>query len=273
MKRILFVCTGEKLPTGAIAFLQSMQVQDPICLEALFFCPLDYDQLASVSHVPGVAPYLRLRDKEIDTVNNLKETFSRECQAHHMKCHVHENNERWDKALFIKESRFSDLVVLSGELFCDDGGIRQPNMFLEEALHAAECPVMVVPEKYVPAEHLVIAYDGSKDSLFAIKQFCYLFPQLTDLPTEMVYVKDEASDHIPDIELLKQFSRWHFDSMGFSKLHFNAAHYFTSWIGEKQSVMLITGSFGRSAFSYITRRSFAELAIREHAMPVFIAHT
>jgi len=273
MKRILFVCTGEKLPAGAVAFLQSIQDQEPICLEGLFFCPLDYDQLATVSHVPGVAPYLQLRDKEINTVNRLKESFTSECQAHYMKCHIHENDERWDKTLFAKESRFSDLVVISGELFCEDAGMKQPNTFLEEALHASECPVMVVPEKYIPVEHLVIAYDSSKDSLFAIKQFCYLFPHLTDFPTEMVYVKDEASDHIPDIELLRQFSRWHFNSMGFSKLHFNATRYFTSWIGEKHSVMLITGAFGRSAFSYVAKRSFAELAIREHAMPVFIAHT
>jgi hypothetical protein len=89
----------------------------------------------------------------------------------------------------------------------------------------------------------------------------------------MVYVKDESSEHIPDLDNLKHFSKLHFSSMGFSKLHFSAAHNFASWIGEKKAAMLITGSFGRSFFSYAARRSFADQVIQDHAMPLFIAHT
>lgn len=273
MKKILFVVTGEDYPRGAFTYLESLHQEEPVCVTGLFFCPLDYSQLASVSHVPIVAPYLRLREKEQDIVQKNQEQFAKECAERHIKHHIHENTERWDKDLFGKASRFSDLVLLSGQLFCEDGETKQPNMFLQEALHAAECPVLVIPEEYKPVQHLVIAYDGSKDSVFAIRQFCYLFPQYLDLPTEMVYVKDEATGDIPDIDELKSFSKLHFSSMGFSKLHFKAAHYFASWIGEKQSVMLITGAFGRSSFSYVTKRSFAEQVIREHGMPLFIAHT
>lgn len=273
MKKILFVCTGEDYPRGAFTFLESLRQEEPVCVTGLFFCPLDYTLMASASQVPTVDPYLRLRAKETAIVDKNKELFAKECQARHIKYHLHENTERWNKDLFVKASRFSDLVLLSGQLFCEDGGSRQPNMFLQEALHATECPVVVVPEEFQPVQHLVIAYDGSKDSLFAIRQFCYLFPQYLDLPTEIVYVKDETKEDMPDIDELKQFSRIHFSSMGFSKLHFKAANYFASWIGERQSVMLITGAFGRSSFSYVAKRSFAEQVIREHGMPVFIAHT
>jgi hypothetical protein len=273
MKRILFVCTGDNFPTGALSFLQSLQEQAPVCVTGLFFCPLDYSLLASASHVPIAGPYVRVREKEKAAVEKNKELFAKECLAHHTRHHIHENDERWNRELFARESRFSDLVVLSGQLFCDDGDDRQPNVFLHEALHAAECPVMVVPEDYQPVRHLIIAYDGSKDSLFSIKQFCYLFPQLTDLPAEMVYAKDEQAESIPEIENIKQFSRLHFSSMGFSKLHFNAAHYFSSWIGQKPSTMLVAGSFGRSSLSYAARKSFVDQVIRDQAMPIFIAHT
>jgi hypothetical protein len=272
MKRILFVSTGDSFPQGAFTFLQTLVEQDPVCLTGLFFCPLDYELMASASHVPLVTPYMELRAREKNIVDRNKELFARECQTYHIKHHTHENDDRWDKALFARESRFSDLVVLSGQLFCEDGGRKQPNMFLREALHTAECPVIVVPEDYEPVQHLVIAYDGSRDSLHAIKQFCYLFPQYTDLPTEIVYVKDETSEDIPDVENLKHFTRLHFSSMGFSKLHFRAGDYFASWIGEKKSAMLITGAFGRSALSYVAKRSFAEQVISEHGLPVFIAH-
>jgi hypothetical protein len=273
MKRILFVSTGEKFPKGAFNFLRQIVEKESICLTGLFFCPLDYEAVASASYVPIATPYLRIRDHERDIVNKNKQLFAAECQTLHIKQHMHENDERWDIALFAKESRFSDLVVLSGELFCEDGGQRQPNMYLQEALRVSECPVVAVPEEYKPVQHLVIAYDGSKDSLFSIRQFCYLLPHFTDLPTEVVFVRDESSESIPDLENLKLFTRLHFSSMGFSKLHFSAAHYFATWIGEKSSVMLISGSFGRPSFSYVTKRSFAEQVIADHGMPVFIAHS
>jgi hypothetical protein len=273
MKRILFVCTGEKFPHGAYNFLRQLTEEEPACITGLFFCPLDYALIASTSHVPIATPYLKVREHEREIVNRNKELFANTCTSLHIKYHTHPNDERWDKTLFAKETRFSDLVVLSGELFCEDIGEMQPNMLLQEALHASECPVMVVPEEYKPVQHLIIAYDGGKDSLYAIKQFCYLFPQYTDLPTEVVFVRNELSENIPDLENLKQFTRLHFSSMGFSKLHFRAANYFATWIGEKSSVMLITGSFGRSAFSYVAKKSFAEQIIADHGIPVFIAHS
>jgi hypothetical protein len=273
MKRILFVCTGEHVPKGMLSFLQSLQEEEPVCVTGLFFCPLDYDLLASASHVPTASLYMQVRAKEISIVGKNKEIFKQECLDHHTRHHVHENDDRWNKDLFAIESRFSDVVVLSGELFCEDGGNGQPNYFLQEALHAAECPVMVVPEVYSPVRHLIVAYDGTKDSLFSIKQFCYLFPQLTGLAAEMVYVKDEESEHMPEIENIKSYSRLHFSSMGFNKLHFNASHYFAAWIEEKPSAMLITGSFGRSSFSYAAKTSFIKEVLRDHSMPIFIAHT
>jgi len=172
----------------------------------------------------------------------------------------------WDRRI-LPVSLTKKQVELSPDIDTD-----QPNSFLQEALHASECPVMIVPEDFVPFQHLMIAYDGSKESMYAMKEFCHVLPQYTDLPTEFVYIKEENSQEIPDIDNLKSYSRLHFTSMNFSKLHFKAANYFTNWIGEKQHVLMVCGSFGRSSFSYVTRRSFAERIIHDHKMPVFIAH-
>jgi hypothetical protein len=108
--------------------------------------------------------------------------------------------------------------------------------------------------------------------MFAMKQFSYLFPQFTDLPAEIVYIKDENSTSIPDLEHLRRYARVHFESMAFSKLHFKASRYFATWISEHKQVMLITGAYGRSPFSYLTKRSFAEQVVHEHKIPVFICH-
>jgi|SRR5450631_3103116 len=273
MKRILFVCAGHDFPEGAFAFLKSLQEAEPLSVTGLFFSPIDYNALATVSHIPVAAPYLRVKEKEKKVVDRNKALFTQQCELNYIRHQVHNNNDEWDKDILARESRFADMILLSGELFYADIVSDQPNSFLHAALHAAECPVMIVPENYVPFEHLVIAYDGSKDSLHAIKQFCYLLPQYTDLPTEIIYVKDENTAEIPDIDNLKKFSCLHFNSMNFSKLHFKAANYFASWIGEKKQVLMVSGSFGRSPFSYVARHSFAGQVIRDHKMPVFIAHT
>jgi len=272
MKRILFAGTGKELPSGAFHFLQTLQPKS-VCVTGLFFCPLDFEAENSASYVPIAAPYVRVQEKEKQDLHTIKTSFSRQCELHHIPFHLHGNEGQWDKDLFARESRFSDLVVLSAELFAVETFGLQPNSFLYQALQSAECPVVVLPESYLPVKQLVIAYDGSKDCLFALKQFCYLLPQLTDLPAEIIYAKDEITEDIPDLEELRSFCRLHFSSMNFSKLHFRAASHFGDWVRGKESAMLVSGSFGRSGFSYLTKKSFADKTIQDHNMPLFIAHT
>jgi hypothetical protein len=272
MKQVLFVCAGKSFPRGAFNFLTSMRQAQPVEALGLFFSPIDLEVMATVTQFPVLGPYDRLEEEEREAVTANKAVFAKQCEENHIRCRIHANDQQWDKGLLIKESRFADLILLSGELFFDDINLRQPNAYLQEALHAAECPVLVIPEDYKQCDHLFIAYDGSKESLFAVKQFSYLFPHYTDLPSEVVYIRDEASDEIPELEHLKYYTRLHFSAIGFSKLHFKAAHYFATWIGERKHVLLIAGSYSRSAFSYVAKHSFAEQVIQDHRLPVFIAH-
>lgn len=273
MKRILFVGAGKEFPQGAFQFLQSLPEEGGISVTGLFFCTIDYEAFNTVSQLPIQAPYIRLHEQEQEQLQGNKAVFARKCSDCNLKFHLHPNEEVWDSHLFARETRFSDLVVLGARQFYGEVDPSQPNLFLREALHAAECPVMIIPENYSAPQHLVVAYDGSRDSLHAIKLFTYLFPDYTDLATEFIYVKEDNSAEMPDLELLKDYSRLHFSSMNFSRLHFKAARYFADWIGEKKNVMLVSGSFGRSPFSYITRESFSKHVVHDHRMPVFIAHT
>lgn len=272
MKQILLIGAGNEFPQGAFNFLLGMQQQEPVSVTGLFFSPINFDGRASASYVPVITAYDRVIEKEHETVAANKAKFAKLCDQHHIRHTIHENVDEWDKHVLIKESRFSDLILLSGELFYSDIVDSQPNHFLHEALVCAECPMVIVPEDYKGLDHLYIAYDGSKESMFAMKQFSYLFPQLSELPTEVVYVKDEANEDIPDLVLLRNYSKQHFGSMGFSKLQFKASTYFATWIGELRNVMLVTGSYGRNALSYMTKRSFCQDVIRQHRQPVFIAH-
>lgn len=272
MKQILIVGAGHHFPKGPFAFLRAITENERVHAKGLFFRPVDYSALAAAGASNNIGPFLELEDNDKEMITHHKTLFALQCEERHIPYSLHDNDSEWDKNLLIKESRFADLILISAEYFYAEADNRQPNQYLREALHYAECPVLVIPEDFKAIEHLFMAYDGSGESLYAIKQFCNLFPSLIDLPTEIVYVHADA-DTIPDLEKLQQYTRLKFDSMSFSKLHFNAAEYFATWISEKKNVLLVSGSFGRSALSYLAKRSFAEDIIHNHQLPVFIAHT
>lgn len=272
MKKILFLCDGDNFPLGAFRFIQQIRENEAIFVKGLFFSSMDVEQLIPIGFMPISEPYIKLKEKEKILVRKSESKFSHECEIFGIKYQIYPHKGSWDRELFIKESRFADLVVISEELFCRDVLDVQPNYFMEETLKISECPVVVVPENFHTIDRLAIAYDGGKEGMFALKQFAYLFPDYAGLPAEFVHVKNEKTDEIPDKELLQEYAGAHFDSLFASKLHFDAKKYFTDWLETKKNVLLVTGSYSRSNFSNAFKQSFAEKVIAKHACPVFVAH-
>jgi hypothetical protein len=272
MKQIIIVAAGHQFPQGPIAFLQTMTENERVHARGLFFRPVDYSALAAAGASNNITPFLELEDNEREVIAHHKVQFGHHCEQHHIPYSLHDNDSEWDKALLIRESRFADLILISGECFYAEVDNHQPNKYLRQALHEAECPVVVIPEYFTAIRHLFMAYDGTRESIYAIKQFCYLFPKLIDLPTEIVYIHEDAGHAIPELESLHHYTRLKFDCMNFSKLQFNAAERFSTWISGKKNALLVSGSFGRSTLSYIGKRSFAQDVIRAHQLPLFIAH-
>ncbi len=272
MKKILMLCDGENFSSGATRFIKNMRENEPLYVKGLFFTPVDILEMIPVGFIPVAGPYERIKDKEKELVHKSQKKFIDAFENAGIKYDIYPNTGEWNRELFIKESRFADLVVISEELFCLNQMESQPNYFMTEALHASECPVVVVPENFKCIEHLAFAYDAGKESMHAIKQFVYLFPDLLDLPADFVHIKKDASNEIPERELLGEYTFSHFESQYTSRLHFDPKKYLTSWLGNKKNVFLVSGSFSRSAVSNTFKKSFAENVIAEHTCPIFIAH-
>ena len=124
-------------------------------------------------------------------VQKSQQRFIGVCEDAGLRHQVHVHTAEWNRDIIEKESRYADLVVLSGELFCRDVPDRQPNYFMEETLRLAECPVVVVPENFRAIERITIAFDGKKESMFALRQFANLFPDLIELPADIVHIKND----------------------------------------------------------------------------------
>ena len=272
MKKILFLCDGDNFPTGAFRFIQSMRENEPIFVKGIFFTPIDFEQMISVSYMPVSEPWVKLKEDEKRAIRKAEDKFIESCKDAGIKYKIHKNKDEWDKEIFVKESRFADLVIMSSELFCSDIYNKQPNFYMQEALRGAECPVLMVPESFKKVDNLAFAYDGKKDSMHALKQFCYLFPQYTDLQAEFVYMKEEEKDDIPHVALLKEYTSSHFNSLGTLKLHFDGRKYFSTWAEDKKNPLIVSGSYARSSVSNLLKPSFIDQIIRDHESPVFIAH-
>jgi hypothetical protein len=272
MKKILMLCDGDNFPSGAVQFIKNMREQGPLYVKGLFITPVDITEMIPVGFMPVSGPYVKLKEEERQLVKKSQDKFVDAFKNIGIKYEIHPQIGEWNHNLFVRESRFADLVVISEELFCSSSMESQPNYFMVEALRASECPVVVVPENFKSIERLAFAYDGGKECMHAIKQFVYLFPELADLPTHFVHIKEEEADEIPEKGLLGEYTYSHFEAQYTSKLHFDPKRYLTSWLENKKNVFLVSGSFSRSAVSNTFKKSFVEHVIEEHTCPLFIAH-
>jgi hypothetical protein len=259
MKRLLFVGTGYDFPEGAFGFLAAANHHQSCVVVGLFFRPGDSDRVHSVGY------------EQDQAIEKNREIFVRECRRQLIPCQLHDHEGEWDRELLEEESRFFDLMLLSGDLICGETNRGQPNFFLQEALQRANCPVVVVPELYLEPGCILMPYSDNRNSLQALKQFCYQLPGLTDLPTEMSCIKDNRTGHVLNPDKFREFAQVHFQSLSMLESPSHAGGLFEESMREKGPFLLISGSFSRSALSLIAKRSFAEKAIHEYAMPVFIA--
>ena len=94
-------------------------------------------------------------------------------------------------------------------------------------------PLLLVPEKFDFPESIILAYDGSENSVFAIKQFAYLFPELSNRQTLLVYANDDAEEDFPDKIQIEELAARHFSNLTLFKLDVNPKKYFSTWIFEK----------------------------------------
>ncbi|SDD45054.1 hypothetical protein [Niabella drilacis] len=248
MKKLLFVCDEDHYPQGGFEWIRQLHQQEPCVIKGLFFTAAAHDPAAGAGR------------------------FIRQCGDNAIQCYtVEKSHAEWQKTFWEQETRYADLLVFSQDLLYAGAATAQPNERMQDLLRWATCPVIAVPEDAPPPEHIIAAYDGSSQSMEALKTFCTLFPWSKDIPAQIVYIKDEPSDSIPQLELLTEYAHVHFTSVKILKLRWDSDKHFNTWVGCFRNPLLVTGAFGRSALSTTLRGSFIQKIIGHHLAPVFVA--
>lgn len=272
MKKLLLLSDGSNFPVGAFEFIKYLHEKEPVSVTGFFYSSVDYEMLITSSlsaSAEGFINTVKERSEEVDKQISL---FERHCLNNQIDFIIHKDTDIGAVDSIIKESRFADLLLISEEVFCKDFNDVQPNSYMKEILHRSECPVLLVPEKFKEPEKVIISYDGSKESMFAIKYFANLLPVFNNTETELVFIKQEDDSEIPDMEYLEEYAAKRFNNLTINKLPFNAKKYFGTWLEYQKNALVISGSFARSGLSRALKHSFVENIISKHTVPVFIAH-
>jgi hypothetical protein len=170
------------------------------------------------------------------------------------------------------ESRFADVIIIDGETSFKKNLEGTPTEFAREVLKKTECPVIIAPESFEGIEEIVFAYNGSASSVFAIKQFTYLFPQYHDKKVTIVKADESGQWQDPDKHKFSEWLKDHYENIDFEALKGGAEEALFEYAFKKQNMFLVMGSYGRSAISTFLRKSRAELLIKTITQPIFIAH-
>ncbi len=197
--------------------------------------------------------------------------FTGACQRRSTRYSVHTDNGDPVKEL-IKESRFADVLVLDPETSFSRKPEAVPTSFARNILKDIECPVIIAPESFEGIEEIIFTYDGSKSSMFAIKQFCYLFPQLDEKKVTLLQVTESEMVPHANQENLKEWLCAHYNSIGFVTLAGFPTTELLAYLIRKENAIVVMGAYGRTTFPAVFAHSHADPLIRTLGQAIFIAH-
>lgn len=200
-------------------------------------------------------------------------SFEQACHQAKITFAVHRDRNASLQEL-LHESIYADLLVINQTETFTYFEEEAPTAFIRNLLSDVQCPVLVVSKSYHPIEKLVLLYDGEPSSVYAIKMFGYLLPQLGQLPTEVLTIKSHDQPiHVPESRLMKEFIKRHFS---------NVEYIVKQGIVEEQILghlqyynphcLIVVGGYQRSRVSKWFRRSMADHLLQYTKLPLFIAH-
>lgn len=273
MKKIILALDGKHFPQGAFEFVKSINNRNKVLLAGVFLSPVDYSKVLAFTGMEGVAlmPDWLMRNEDDVLVNSNIQVFEEACADEGIEYRVHKDTDMMAIASLIEETRFADLLLVSSDLFYENVQREQPNFYLEEVLKKAECPVMLIPEDYKEPEQNFLTYDGSESSVFAIKQFAYILPELAGNETILLSAVGHK-DELPEYSMIAELVARHYPNLKLMSLPLVNRNDFADWIGRQEPGYIVLGAFSRSLFSQLFKKSFANRVIHDIRMPIFISH-
>lgn len=168
----------------------------------------------------------------------------------------------------LKETQFADLLLLRPDLSETNHAYACPSKLVKFILEHAACPVMLVPRSFNALDEIVFTYDGSKSSVFAIKQFTYLFPDIKSLKkVKLLLVNDFVK-----VPSMQEWLGAHYPQAEILFLEGGTTEQLIRNLLPRNSSIVVMGAYSRAAFSMLMKKSNADPLMDMLESPIFIAH-
>lgn len=270
MKKIILLFESIHYNLEPFAFIESLKKIEEVFVTAVFLSTTDYTSVWAFPVVPETS-LLQVNAGSTEAEDLLQQhimSFKSKCIELNITYSIHNDVNGIVFEQVRHESRFADLMLIPTGLFYGGYG-EQPNDYLKEVVHIAECPVLLIPPKASFPQSIVLMYDGSETSMFAIRQFAYLFPMLKSMNTHLIFVSKKG-DEIPDQQKLKEWMQHWYPNTRFRVVKDEKNYH--SWFQDHPNPLIVTGSFGRAALLEFLKKSFVTDFINDQQYFIFLTH-
>ena len=207
----------------------------------------------------------------VDSVLQRVQRFREACISREVAAIVHRDRGVPISDILL-ESRFSDLIIVDPETSFRKVDKEFPGSFIRDVLLAAECPVVVSPYQFEGLDEVIFAYNGTRSSVFAIKQFTYLFPEFKRKRAVVVDVRKGEETAIEEQYKMKEWLSAHYLEVDFVLLKGDPSDELLGYLLERKNAIVVLGAYGRGILSRFLKPSHASLLLRTINLPIFIAH-
>jgi nucleotide-binding universal stress UspA family protein len=274
MKKILIAFDSSAFSEGALEYAFHLAQDGKAIMVGVFIEDLSYVGYATLFGEDYFAfnPVL-LEKMEQEAAGKIGESiakFESACKAKGISYKVH-----LDKGVpvneLVHESLFADLIVIGYRTFFSN--VLGEASFIKDILIDAQCPVMAVPDHFQPIQNLLLTFDGRTQSVYAMKQFTQLFPELVkELSTTLLSITKTKEESLEYEELLKEYLSIHYQQIKYETLAGEAEDAIMNVASQMASPLIVMGAFSRSGVSRFFSRSAASKLLKEQSLPVFVSH-
>lgn len=172
----------------------------------------------------------------------------------------------------LMECRYADLLLIDPAMSLTVASAGQSSSFIRNILSQAECPVILVPERFEGLEEIVFAYDGSPSAVFAIKQFCSIFSRLSDRKVTVLTAHGDTRIAKSEIQNMASWLRGNFQHVDFVNAGEDSRMALLEYVLGKDKLMLVMGAYGQSGWSSFFSSSHADPIAKYVSKALFISH-
>ncbi|MHA4808616.1 hypothetical protein ACX0G9_10950 [Flavitalea flava] len=278
MDKILLALDPQNINMSSIDFACYLASLTRSHLTGVFLEDLYFGERLVMKIVQG-SPYINsasgssslVEKKETRITEEIIRTFKVACDCRGVQTRVH-RDRGVPSTEIVEESRFADIVVIDPETSFTQNNEVLPGRFVKEVLVEAECPVIISPYSFESIDDILFSYNGSKSSVFAIKQFTYLFPELKDKKAIVISVFRDGGEALEEQFKMKEWLKNHYSHVEFVILKGEPSDQLFAYLIERKNGIVVMGAYGRTMLSRFFKPSHARLIVKTVNLPIFIAH-